>query len=239
MGLCCLLRYLWPKERSAHMIKKVGRSVLLERLMSSTVPLESAKSRAWIWIASENSADGYKQLSSNERALFCEKDVFHLLWNSPLPVTGYQEPRVKWHSWYCRTFEEPAGPIPITFHMKSHHLHLVNSTTHHTWLTLPCLMKAWDLSPAVSFSGRSIEQAGIWAPISSSVQQNKVMQLNSEVLVSGILFPHIFISGLKLYILLWTHPGLHEYFYIRHRRIIMLCWWPSHHTCHPEYLGVL
>lgn len=55
MGLCCLLRYLWPKERSAHMIKKVGRSGLLEGLMSSTVPLESGKSRAWIWIASENS----------------------------------------------------------------------------------------------------------------------------------------------------------------------------------------
>lgn len=157
--------------------------------------------------------------------LFLSLDIKSLEWND--------------NSWYCRTFEEPAGPIPITFHMKSRHLHLVNSTTHNTWLTLPCLMKAWGLSPAVSFSGRSTEQAGIWALISSSVQQNKVMQLNSEVLVSGILFPHIFISGLKLYIPLWTCPGFHECFYSRHGRSIMLCWWPSHHTCHPECLGVL
>lgn len=55
MGLCCLLRYLWPKERSPCTIKKVERSGLPKGEVSE-FQCAHTKSylQTWLWITEEN-----------------------------------------------------------------------------------------------------------------------------------------------------------------------------------------
>lgn len=209
-GLCCLLRYLWPKERSPCTIKKVERSGLPKGKVSE-FQCAHTKSylQTWLWITEENAG-----VCRWIQTIFLPGKSI-VLWAGCVSFTlAFLSLNIKSLQWngnpcYCTIFEEPTGPTPVTFHIKKHRLHLMNSTPQHTLLTSPCLRKAWDLNPAVSFSGRNIEHTDIWAWFLHLYSKPNSRSGNLKLYFLGFLFIHIFISELKICISLWTCPGVH------------------------------
>lgn len=141
----------------------------------------------------------------------------------------------------CRLFEEQVlhepSFTPETSASFGEYYH-TSHFAHMTFICWPCLVKAWVLRPAMSVSGRNIEQTGNLSSFVCTAKQHHAGHSKPKLLFSGILFLHILISGLKISIPLWTCPEVSLVFLHWTLKSHHPIWQLSNHPCHPGRLLV-